>query len=573
MANNFSTRLKDNYLAKAIFSNLWLKSFLIASVLFVFCWISFGMYFEDNEAIVAALNYGVLGKVSNEQFFSNFHAFLLPVLYKLSIMLPKVPVYGIFKISFVLLIYTVLIKIVLAEITILPNSERKYATAVLMLLCFILVSDSQLHLHCIRHSIILSFAALLLNYQSVEKYGKTSLAAVAIFFIAVNTRSHSSAIIMACFGLFLLLSGTPFTKVIKHYWAMVLIAFAFLAVYQVYGNLTINIGKYFEAHYEYALIEKPSLYPLSNMKTAKDTVKYEAVTQFFLSDSIEINIPFIDRVANITYEHTPIFVKEKWLFALNEIVNKANHELPMLSLLLIAGCLLCWKSVRKQAGLKTIAIIACGLMVLFMLLVVLVNDMKPRFFVAFCAMIIFCIFLFQLPIFWNNTGRYMKGLLVLAFSVIAVFQFKNLSAKATYERNKEANTQIAMQKLHNIASTRPVLIFMGSDIPFSSNPFFASNENLYPYLATFDAGYMVYYSFAQERFQTLFGVSPVNFPALIQVLKKRNDIVFYIEKERFLFINNYFEMIYKIRFELQPIQDAPIIDENAKFYSVNVIDI
>jgi hypothetical protein len=573
MPRNFSTRLKDNYSAKAIFSNLWLKSFVIASVLFVFCWISFGMYFEDNEAIVAAINYGVLGTVSNEQFFSNYHAFLLPVLYKLSMMLPEVPVYGIFKMSFVILINTVLIRIGLSEITMLPQSVRIYATVVLILLCFILVSDSQLHLHCIRHSIMLSFAALLLNYQSVKLYGKTSLTAVAIFFIAVNTRSHSSAIMLACFGLFLLLSGMPFTKVIKHYWVMAFIAFAFLAVYHVYGKLTNNMGKYIEAHYEYALIEKPSLYPLSDMKTSKDSAKYEAVKQFFLSDSIQLTIPFFNRVANINYEQTPIFVKEKWLFAFDELKRQSIQVLPMLSLFAIIALLCLYQPIRKNSSKKAVSILFSAMLVLLSLLLILVNDMKPRFFSSFSAMILFSILMFQLPLFFKISSRRSQIGLFALLAIVSYYQFLHLFNQSKIELEKEVKTKIAMEELHQITTKQPVLMFMGSEIPFSGNPFYASSPKLYPKLASFDGGYLVYFSYGRNRFMDVFGVSPVNFPQIINVLKTRSDVVYYIDKSRMDVINNYFKTIYHTQFEFSPLLPPPNLDYNAKFYRAKLISV
>jgi hypothetical protein len=364
-----------------------------------------------------------------------------------------------------------------------------------------------------------------------------------------------------------------FLKILKHYWAMALIALAFVAVYQVYGKLTNNMGKYIEAHYEYALIEKPSLYPLSNMKTAKDSAKYEAVKHFFLSDSIQLTIPFFNRVANTNYEKTPIFVKEKWFFAFDELKRQSKEVLPMLSLLFIIFLLFTNQHIRSNSIKKTLFLLLSAMLVLFSLLIILVNDMKPRFFSPFCAMVLFSILMFQLPLFFKISSRKAQIGLFTLLSIICLFQFLRLFNLAKVEHSKEIETKIAMAKLHEITARQPVLIFMGSDIPFSANPFDVSNKQLYPKMASFDCGYLVYFSYAMNRFKELFGVSPVNFPQIIKVLQTRQDVVYYIDKERMDVINNYFKTVYKIQFEFTPLVPQPTLDNSAKFYNAKLIPV
>ncbi|MCW5906381.1 MAG: hypothetical protein KIS94_00840 [Chitinophagales bacterium] len=550
----------------------WLLSFAFGAVAFALTGLFWGMYLEDNEAIVAALHYGVLDEMGGEQYFSNFHTFLFPAIYQLGRLLPQVPVYGIFKMGFVLLMYAALIRYALGE---LERHQLKGSLNLLLLLLLvvIVVSDNALHLHCIRHSIVLSFAALLLNYQSIQRYGKTSAVAVVIFLIAVNTRSHSSAIMLACFGVFLLFSGMPVAKIVKHYWVMGAIAFFFLALYHIYGKYTTNMGKYIEAHYEYVLIEKPSLYPLANMKTAKDSAKYEAISQFFLSDSAELTIPFFDRVANTKYEQKPIFTKDNFAFAFNEIGHQSRAVLPVLSLWLLPFMGLFNKKLR-QAGLrKTLAIILGAGLVLFSLLLILVNDMKPRFYSSFTAMVVFTAIMFYLPVFLQQAGKAAKGALLLILLCIGAWQWYSLRETAQWEREKEKQTQVHMRQLHAITAAQPVLMFMGSEIPFSSNPLYRSTPALYPKLASFDGGYLVYFSYGRKRFEKLFGISPVNFPAVIDMLKKQTDVLFYITPERLPLINRYFETVYGVTFTVEPVVPKPALDLNGTLYKVKVAHI
>ncbi len=551
----------------------WILSIVLSVIAFIVSDLLFGMYLEDNEAIVAAIHYGVMGALGDEQYFSNFHTFLFPFIYKLGQVFPRIPFYGIFKISFVLLIYTTLFKYVLGELD-RYRLKSKINLFIALMLTFVIVSDNVFHLHCIRHSIILSFAAFLLNYQSVIQHGKTSVAAVVIFLIAVNTRSHSSAIMLGCFGAFLVLSGMPIKNIIRHYWVMAAIAAGFLVVYHVYGKYTTNMGKYIEAHYEYALIEKPSLYPLENMKTTKDTAKYIAVSQFFLSDSAELTISFIDRVANIKYEQKPIFTRDNFRVAINEIYRQSLPILPVLSFMLFAVLFWYDKKVRQTAALKTIAMVIAVQLVLFSLLLILVNDMKPRFYSALMSMLVFSVVMFHLPVILQKATKWVTiGFLLLIMS-IGVWQWSYLSKTAAAAASKEKQIRLKMHQLSSITTHHPVLMFMGAEIPFSTDPLYRSSSDLYPKLASFDGGYLVYFSYGKERFEKLFGINPVNYPQLIDLLSHRNDILFYITPNRIPLIKNYFAVVYGIDMTFQAAKvDLDVSLLGGDFYSVKLLEI
>jgi hypothetical protein len=552
---------------------LWLFSCLLSILIFSITSAALGMYLDDNEAIVAAINYGVLGEVSNEQYWSDYHTFLLPLLYKLSSALPYIPVFGLWKMSFVVLINVLVIRIGLGELKGLDKHSRIVGFVILPLVCLIIVADNQLHLHCIRHSVMLSFLAFLLNYQKIREQGKTSITAIFIFFIAANTRSHSSALMLGCFTVFLFFSGTPILRIVRHYSAMLLIVLGFLGAYQIYGKYTPNMGKYIEAHYEYALIEKQSLFPLSHMKTARDSAKYLAISNFFITDSAELTIPFFDRVANIKYEQEEIFTQQRFLAAIEELKVKNRSVFPLLVLMFLP--LLGWtnKNVRRAGTAKTITLIIVSSIVIFSLLLILVDDMKLRFYSPFVSVIAFSIIIFHLSAFLKYSGPWRKYISIILLLTITIWQFWNLRNEASFLAAKECQTQKQISHFHAFTSKHPVLMFMGSDIPFSTNPFYRSSTALYPKLASFDGGYLIYFSYARGRFEKLFGVSPIDFPAVINMLRSRDDIVFYIAKERLDIINQYFQVVYKVKFNVSPIIPKPPLDLNAGVFFVSVEEI
>lgn len=550
-------------------NKIWMQCIALASIILLVVYVTFGMYLEDNEAIVAALNYGVFGSMGSEQFFSDYQTFLLPVFYQISCFFPSAPVYGIWKLLLDLLILTVLICYIKKELT-LKEVSSKFSQLIAITILIYLLLDSLVFQHCIRHSILLSFVALLLNWQSIETERKTSALALLIFFMAVVTRMHAATIMLGLFMAFHFFSGMPVTKIIKHHWVMFLMGASFILFYQLYGIYTPNMGKYIEANYEYAIIEKASLHPLGNMKTARDTAKYVAVKNFLLSDSAEITKAFFAKAVNLKYEQKPFFDNQNVEKALQELKNKFGtfkYTLLFLPVLFVA---MLFSGFSTKRIWQTLLIALLGIAVMFMLLLVLVDEIKIRFFSPYVAMVLLVMFLINFPAYLKRTSARGKwvGLPVILF-LLCLKGFE-LYDTVIQKQQKEMAINESAERLHAYCTQYPVLIFMGADIPFYSNLFYRTATTQYPKLASFDGGYLIYFSYAKNRFENLFHQSPLDYPALLNLFEHNPEIKFYATAERLALVSNYFEVVYHARLQFELVTPQPLLHLNGRVFTVRV---
>jgi hypothetical protein len=219
----------------------FLLSLFAAMVLMsIFLW--YGIFLEDNETIVAAINYGVFGKMGTDQFLSDYLTFLLPPLYFLSSLFDSIPVFGIYK-----LFNTFIAFFLLSFVSLRLLSACGASWGVSFLYSLLLVAffhDSLFQIHCMRHSVILAFGSLLLYRTHWEETQKISVVAITFFFLALLNRIHAATLVLASFLIYDVLVSANLKQVIRMYLLPIIFALALVSIYQLNGRWSNNLGRY-----------------------------------------------------------------------------------------------------------------------------------------------------------------------------------------------------------------------------------------------------------------------------------------------------------------------------------------
>ncbi|MCS6818640.1 MAG: hypothetical protein NZ522_01725, partial [Chitinophagales bacterium] len=265
----------------------------IISFVIIFFSTIVGIYLEDNETIVAAINYGVFGEMGNEQYWSDSLVFLFPILFKISKFLPYIPVFGLFK------LLTQFIAFWAISLIAIRNFYKNITYIIILVVAAcIFIYDSLFQLHCIRQSILLSFTSLYLHEMYYDNERKLSATPVLLFFFAVITRIHAAALILFAFILYSLLRQSP-KYVFRKYWMMLGFTLILLGMYQLNGRFTDNMGRYIEAHFEYPILEKPHIAPLSPQSSSADTARYLGLKSFFFTDTAQFKRDYFHQFVRI----------------------------------------------------------------------------------------------------------------------------------------------------------------------------------------------------------------------------------------------------------------------------------
>lgn len=545
----------------------YIIAFFLSAILMLLIWFVFGIYFDDNENIVAHIIYGEFGKVGNDMYFNDYHLFLVPIFSYLSAKFKNIPVYGIW---YILLNFTWLYAIFLFLI---KNYANKNETKLLTLVTvFAFVSAITLpfivFFHCIKLTVLLGIAALLITQTGIQKKEQgTYYFGIILFLLSLFTRMHSPVIML---GLFLVtkiaLTKSMFNH-LKSFSPHIIASIIFIGWYQIFGILTNNTGRYIEANYEYVILEKKSLLPLNEESSIKDSIKYEALTHFFISDTNEFTISYLKNTVNLSPNLNSIFSLKNITSSFSEIIEKSLQIKWTLALFLITIlCLLFNEKWNLRKVEKTLIISLVGFSIPYVLLLFLVDEMKIRFFAPYvvsCGLLIVYEFLRE-----NYLSK--KILYIIAISSTVILVVNGIDTYKISKTEKELNKQriLSALELNKYSQKHPLISFIGADIPLVSNIFNRYPKIYFEKIAYFDAGYLTYYSYLINRFNTLFGISPLNYNDIINLLETNKEIRLYCTSERLELIKNYFKIVYNYDFNYAEVENQPNFNLNGKIYCI-----
>jgi hypothetical protein len=530
-------------------------------------WLVFGIYFDDNENIVAHIIYGEFGKVGIDMYFNDYHLFLVPIFSYLSAIFKSIPVYGIW---YIILNFTWIYAIFLFFIK--NYGENNETTLLSLVTVFTFVSAIILpfivFFHCIKLTVLLGIAALLITQTGIEKKErKTYYFGIFLFIIGLFTRMHSPVIMLGLFLVTKIALTKSINNHLKNFSPHIIASIIFIGWYQLFGFLTNNIGRYIEANYEYAILEKKSLLPLNVGSSIKDSIKYEALTHFFISDTNEFTISYLKNTVNASPDLNSIFSIKNITSSLSEIIDKSLQIKWTLVLFLITIlCLLFNEKWNPRKVRKTLIILLVGFSIPYVLLLFLVDEMKLRFFAPYvvsCGLLILYEFL---------RGKYLskKTLYIIAISSTVILVIIGIDTYQISKNEKELNKQrkLSAIEINEYSQNHPLISFIGADIPFVSNVLNRYPKIYFERIAYFDAGYLTYYSYLINRFNTLFGISPLDYYSIINLLESNKEIRLYCTVERLELIKNYFKIVYNYDFNYAEVENQPNFNLNGKVYRI-----
>lgn len=66
------------------------------------------------------------------------------------------------------------------------------------------------------------------------------------------------------------------------------------------------------------------------------------------------------------------------------------------------------------------------------------------------------------------------------------------------------------------------------------------------------AGHMIYYSYFKDKAERVLHCSPLDYPALINLFERNNELKFYATPERLDLIIRYFKAVYQTQLSFEP---------------------
>ncbi|MCF8257811.1 MAG: hypothetical protein K9J06_09665, partial [Flavobacteriales bacterium] len=310
-----------------------------------------------------------------------------------------------------------------------------------------------------------------------------------------------------------------------------------------------------------------------DMQTHADSVRHAALQGFLLSDSAQFTQEFLDRAVDLRY-YNDTFSAQRLRHAAQELGQRISEQWPVHAvwlLLLVMGLSVLGP---RHPDMRA-ALAATGLFwaVIIGLVLVLVDEMKPRFMEPFAGMVVFMVMLRLIPSLLEGRGRVpMAALLGVCLAGVLVFKGNVLHQGAKAYRQHDRWALEAQERFRTCSAPYRVMGFTNADVPFVHGVFHRHRHNPYARLGFFDGGYLVYFPHFKHHFSELFHCSPVDYPCLVEIIRNDPDIRFYATEERLQTVADYFRGSYHVEMSFKKVNDGCDLGLNAQFCSVTLTD-
>lgn len=543
-----------------------LISFALSCGLLLLVGFFWGFYYEDNQVVlVNLLYYAKPNETLTTEWMNDFDFLLVPLWAYLGQKIKHFPFYAVWQLLQPFLWLTGLFYFFLFELEL----QQKWKKVIAVLLIVALGLDSLVSQICFRNSLFLAGASLLFIRHRLINGSPLGMWPTALFIFSLTPRSHPAAMVLALFMSHEILMGLGIRKVVSAHLPHILASVVVIASYQLYGSFaTPNTGKIIEAGYEYAWLEKGAYKPLSDMKTTKDSLKYWAVQQWYIADSAEFTIDFIDRVVDRSQHYTSIFSFSTLINAGTELWYLFSTYWYLSGLLFFFTFFVpLFSSVNRHIHWVTVMYFG----ILCLLLLFLVNMLKERFFVPFTAIAILVMLSDWLQRKKTNSHSPAFMLLfILAVSLTCCFQVQRAGLIARQFSAADKDALVNLKALNAYTNDKAVLLTIDVPVPDVRNVFYRAKESPYNNLAWLEAGYMVYYPYMEWRMKNTAGFSALRFKDFLAAVKKNSKLRVIATPRRIHLLQTYSKGVYgrEIQFSEDSIQPNPNMSYKAYFLIV-----
>lgn len=549
------------------FFSRYVFSLLLAMLTMVALYGAFGFYWEDSMKVHPALAYGCITEPPYEAWIIESFLFLAPPLSFLSTVFPGVAVVGVWF-AFLLTLqfslwyfFTLRLFLRLGII----NPLHRIATAIVFVIT--ITGIAQVYIHVSSISLLLISASLLLYSDFYITEGKAKNVFLLPFVLGSLVRVSSGVMLAALMCLWLLVYFKNFRKMLAAMKIFIVAAASLFSVVVINKAVTNNPEKVIEQTYEYALMDKHARLPISTMKHAQDSMRYIALTQFFMiTDSAQINLSFIKRVTDIK----KISVTE----ISGEDINHLREDLfPLLNqywLVLLISYILVILSVSswKKTGTAVFIFQAAGWLVV--LGISLKVGMYTRFLLPWISFLTGGSLL--LISFLEKEMRQAKTVLLTGFLLVSatntLWHVKEISIQ---ENNYNNNAAKYLENLKKLVGYTVPFVWDYRQESFPTQIFSREKLSVFKNTIYQTAFFNMYYASGQKRCLQKFGFSPLDWKKMGIVLnKKHNEVCFVMEASVAEFISVYYKSVYGINFNLKKQEPAvEIFPDNFVFQLSN----
>lgn len=512
----------------------------------------YGFYLEDAERFGASVLYGGIcaPPVSDNWFFDPW-LFHVPILARLSTAFETVSVLGVWHIITQLLYLTLWYHLALRVLNRDGKSNLLIVVPISCLLVVALMGTSLVYFYNLRDAILLTSASLLLYFDYNQYDDRKPVHFLFIFFLGCLLRLPGAILsltaITVLFFLYYRNIKTLF-HFLKLHWLMVIVLALLVKGHELVVN---NPGMKIEQGYEYALTDRGAVLPVSVMTTTEDTMRYRALTEYFLiSDSAQINIDFIARVVD-NNKYLSLGITQ------SDFAHLLKKSLPVVrkykELILLFYLLLLIAGYNRSGTFFTVILFN-----IFCWLIVLVIGMKlsmynyflaPWLAITFGASLYFLFI--QKPFnFMQKTG------VLIVLTILLGYETKGCQEISYQETayNKMAFTYL--EKLDTL-SLQATPVLWGFEELYLPTALFSRTESSVLKKCIFQNMFFLnYYRFGQERALQKFGFSPLDWRSMNLGFKQNNDKICFVLDDRFAaFLGQYYNTIYGLDFTL--VKDIP----------------
>jgi hypothetical protein len=506
----------------------------------------FGLYFEDSEKFAAAILYGNIASPPAQGWFMDNWLFHVPIIVFLSNFFQSIPVLGIWQLIVHLLFLSLWFHLVIRMFS-RVISRPFFLLVTSYLLVIAVVGTSLIYFYNLRDAILLTSVSLLAYLDYYLQDDKKSTPLVFLFLLGCLMRVTGGILVLFAISFLFLLHFHDFKKIVhllKWHWLLAIACFVLVKGYHLIEN---NPGMKIEQGYEYALQDRGAILPLAVMKTAEDTMRYRAVTEYFLvSDSAQINVNFIARVVDNSKYLSFGITRDDFAHLLKKSFPIVKNNAPVIFLfyllLFIAG--------YNSKGETIFTVIFFNL---FCWLIILVIGMKLaiyNYFLAPWLTLAFGCSLYFLSMhksfnFGQKTGAFMVLVMLLGYEtksdIEISFQEKEYNKMAfTYLRKINSLSQDSIPVLWDFEQLYlPTELFSRKEAGVLKNCIFQN---------TF---FLAYYRFGQERCLQKFGFSPLDWKNMNLSFHKHSDKICFVMTDNFAnFLEKYYNALYHLDFKL-----------------------
>ncbi len=508
----------------------------------------FGLYFEDSIKIPPVLISGYISSPPIDAWFNESMLFQPPILSYLSMLLPNIPVFGALFFILQIVILTIWNFLSIRIFSRLYIQQPIFSLIIALLFAGFTIGTSLQYVHIDRVSLLLTGGCLLLYLDYYITENKQPISLLVLFIYGCTIRV-SVAVLMFSFIAFLaLILFRNLKKVIRVLWIPGFALSVMLGIVLINKYNSNNPAVEIESTYEYALFDRHAILPLSAMKSAEDSIRYEALTHYFLfTDSANIKLDFVKKVID-----NDLFMQPK--VQQTDLNHLTNVFLPFITqnyIFLIGSYLLLIVlsigSTRK-IFFSMVAIHLIGWLVLVIIAMKL--TMYDKLFFPWITMLFgsSLVILNSEKVVFKKYVNFISILITTGLCYIVVMNISAIS-KSEIENNAKADRYI--KNIEGVAQKQTPILWDNSFVGIKTGIFSLHDHQVYKKCLYPTVYFIMYFPFGQKRFIDKFGFSPLDWLKMGKVLKQNNEKVCFIVKDDFAdFLKRYYKQLYNLNFIL-----------------------